>query len=125
MRRPPKPTDAELAILQVLWARGPSTVREVARELGRESAYTTVLKQLQIMAQKQLVDRDESTRSHVYQAVLSEQDTQRRLVADLLNRVFDGSAAQLLMQALASKKASRQELAEIEKLIAKERGGRR
>jgi len=125
MRKPPKPTDAELAILRVLWARGPSTVREVARELGREVAYTTVLKQLQIMAEKHLVDRDESTRSHVYRSVLSEQDTQRRLVADLLNRAFDGSAAQLLMQALASKKASRQELAEIEKLIEKERGGRR
>lgn len=125
MPRPPKPTDAELAILRVLWARGPSTVREVARELGRERAYTTVLKQLQIMADKQLVDRDESTRSHVYQALLSERDTQRRLVADLLNRVFDGSAAQLLMQALASKKATRQELAEIEKLIEKEREGRR
>lgn len=125
MRRPSKPTDAELAILRVLWARGPSTVREVARALGREGAYTTVLKQLQIMAEKRFVDRDESARSHVYQAVASEQDTQRRLVADLLNRVFDGSAARLLMQALASKKASRQELAEIEKLIEKERGGRR
>lgn len=125
MRRPSKPTDAELAILRVLWARGPSTVREVARALGREGAYTTVLKQLQIMAEKRFVDRDESARSHVYQAVASEQDTQRRLVADLLNRVFDGSAARLLMQALASKKASRQELAEIEKLIEKARGGRR
>jgi len=124
MRKPPKPTDAELGILRVLWSRGPSTVREVAHELGRENAYTTVLKQLQIMADKHLVDRDESARSHVYRAALSEHDTQRRLVADLLNRVFDGSAAQLLMQALASKKASRQELAEIEKIIEKERGGR-
>ena len=125
MRTPPKPTDAELAILRVLWLRGPSTVREVARELGRESAYTTILKQLQIMADKRLVTRNESMRSHVYHAARSEQDTQRTLVADLLKRAFDGSAARLLMQALASKKASREELAEIEQLIDKERGGRR
>ena len=125
MKSAPKPTHAELAILRVLWARGPSTVREVARELGRESAYTTVLKQLQIMTDKRLVQRDESMRSHVYAPAFSEQDTQRKLVADLLNRVFNGSPAQLLTQALASKKASRQELAEIEKLIEKERGGRR
>ena len=125
MRTPPKPTDAELAILRVLWLRGPSTVREVARELGRERAYTTILKQLQIMADKRLVTRDESTRSHVYQAARSEGDTQRTLVADLLNRAFEGSAARLLMQALASKKASREEFDEIEQLIDKERGGRR
>jgi BlaI family transcriptional regulator, penicillinase repressor len=125
MRTPPKPTDAELTILRVLWTRGSSTVREVARALGREGAYTTILKQLQIMADKRLVTRDESTRSHVYQAARSEQDTQRTLVADLLNRAFDGSAARLLMQALASRKASREELDEIEELIDKERGGRR
>jgi BlaI family penicillinase repressor len=120
-----KPTNAELAILRVLWSQGPSTVRDVARALGRESAYTTVLKLLQIMVGKRLVRRDESARTHVYEAVSSEHATQRTLVSDLLARAFDGSAARLVMQALASGKASPEELAEIQKLIDKHRGGRR
>ena len=120
-----KPTDAELAILRVLWSRGPSTVRDVARALGRETAYTTILKLLQIMVGKRLVRRDESARTHVYEAVSSEHDTQRKLVTDLLARAFDGSAARLVMQALASGKASPEDLAEIQRLIDKYRGGRR
>jgi predicted transcriptional regulator len=119
-----RPTDAELAILRVLWARGPSTVREVAREMGREGAYTTILKLLQIMTEKRLVRRDESPRTHVYEAAWTQGETQQQLVTDLLDRVFDGSASRLVMQALASKKTSRKELAEIRKLLDQQRGGR-
>ena len=119
-----RPTDAELAILRVLWARGPSTVREVAHELDREGAYTTILKLLQIMTDKGLVRRDESPRTHVYDAALSEGHTQQQLVRDLLDRVFDGSATKLVMQALATKKASRKELDEIRKLLDQHSGGR-
>jgi BlaI family transcriptional regulator, penicillinase repressor len=125
IRRGKKPTDAELAILRVLWARGPSTVREVAQEMGRESAYTTILKLLQIMTDKRLVRRDESPRTHVYEAAWTEGQTQRQFVRDLLERVFDGSATKLMVQALAAKKASRKELAEIRKLLDQQRGGRR
>ncbi len=120
-----KPTDAELGILRVLWARGPSTVREVAREMGRESAYTTILKLLQIMTEKRLVVRDESPRTHVYEAAWTEGETQQQLITDLLDRVFDGSASRLVMQALAAKKTSRKELAEIRRLLDQQRGGRR
>jgi predicted transcriptional regulator len=119
-----KPTDAELGILRVIWARGPSTVRQVAEALGRDDAYTTVLKLLQIMADKGLVTRDESARTHVYTAAHSEQQTQRQLVTDLLQRAFDGSAAKLVLQALSSGKASKEELAEIRRLIDSHRGKR-
>jgi BlaI family transcriptional regulator, penicillinase repressor len=120
-----RPTDAELAILRVLWARGPSTVRQVAEILGRETGYTTVLKLLQIMTEKGLVRRDESARTHVYEAAHSQDQTERQLVADLMDRLFDGSAAKLVLQALASTKTSPEELAEIRKLIDKQRGGSR
>jgi len=120
-----KPTDAELAILRVLWARGPSTVREVAEALGRQTAYTTVLKLLQIMTEKQLVQRDERARTHVYTATDSQDQTQKQLVTDLLHRAFDGSAAKLVLQALAAGKASPEELAEIRKLLDTHRGGRK
>ena len=123
MRR--KPTDAELAILRVLWSRGPSTVRDVHDTLGRDGAYTTILKLLQIMMEKRLVRRNESARTHVYEAAYTEDQTQQQLVIDLLDRVFDGSAAKLVLQALATGKASPEELAEIRKLIEKHRGGRR
>lgn len=113
-----RPTDAELAILRVLWAQGPSTVREVAEEMGREGAYTTVLKLLQIMTDKGLVRRDESARTHVYRAARSERATQRQLVRDLADRAFGGSAGRLVMQALAAKKASPDELAEIRAWLA-------
>jgi predicted transcriptional regulator len=120
-----RPTDAELAILRVLWTRGPSTVRQVAEAIGREVGYTTVLKLMQIMTEKRLVRRDESSRTHVYAAAFSEDQTQRQLVADLLHRVFDGSAAKLVVQALAATKTSPEELAEIRKLLDEKRGGPR
>ena len=120
-----KPTDAELAILRVLWGRGPSTVRQVAETMDRAVGYTTVLKLLQIMTEKGLVVRDESERTHVYEAAYTEDQTQRQLVADLVERAFDGSAAKLVVQALASKKATPEELDEIRKLLNKPRGGAR
>jgi BlaI family transcriptional regulator, penicillinase repressor len=114
-----KPTDAELAILRVLWSRGPSTVRDVAVEMGREGSYTTVLKLLQIMADKGLVRRDEAARSHVYQAAASEDDTQRQLVGDLLHRAFDGAAGKLVLRALEDGKVTPSELTEIRRLLNK------
>jgi BlaI family transcriptional regulator, penicillinase repressor len=119
-----RPTDAELAILRVLWTHGPNTVRRIAEILGRESGYTTVLKLLQIMTEKRLVVRDESERTHVYAAASTEDQTQRQLVADLLDRAFDGSAAKLVLQALSSRKTSRAELDEIRKLLDARSGGR-
>jgi predicted transcriptional regulator len=118
-----KPTDAELAILRVLWVRGPSTVREVAAALGRDGAYTTILKLLQIMADKRLVRRDESARTHVYAAAFSEHQTQRQLVSDLLDRAFGGSASKLVLHALEARKATPEELAEIRRLLDERRGG--
>ena len=124
---PPRPTDAELSILRVLWARGPSTVRQVLETLAEErgTGYTTVLKLLQIMTEKGLVARDESDRTHVYEARYGEADTQRQLVDDLLDRAFGGSAMQLVMSALSSRKTSRKELAEIRRLIEEREGGSR
>ena len=115
----PRPTDAELAILRVLWTRGPSTVRQVHESLVRErpSAYTTALKMLQIMTEKGLVERDESDRTHIYRARLSEEQTQQQLVGDLLDRAFGGSASKLVMQALATTRATPDELREIRQLI--------
>ena len=124
---PPRPTDAELAILRVLWSRGPSTVRQVYDVVAdsRARVYTTVLKLLQIMTEKRLVRRDESSRTHVYEAAFSQDHTERQLVTDLLDRVFDGSAAKLVLQALAATKAGPEELDEIKKLIAAKTGGPR
>jgi predicted transcriptional regulator len=114
-----RPTDAELAILRVLWSRGPSTVRQVHEALSRdrETGYTTVLKLMQIMTEKGLVERDESERTHVYQARFTQEATQQRLVSDLLDKAFGGSASQLVMQALAAKPASADELAQIRRLL--------
>ena len=120
-----KPTDGELAILRVLWTRGPSTVRQIGETLGREVGYTTVLKLLQIMTEKQLVVRDESARTHIYAPAYTEDQTQRQLVTDLMDRAFDGSAAKLVLQALSSTKASPEELAEIKKLLDSKLGGSR
>jgi len=119
------PTDAELEILTVLWDRGPSTVRQIAEVLGRTDAYTTVLKLLQIMTDKRLVSRRESGRLHVYTAASSRDQTQRHLVRDLLRRAFDGSAAQLVLRALSTGKATPEELDEIRKLLDARRGERR
>jgi BlaI family transcriptional regulator, penicillinase repressor len=115
----PMPTDAELAILRVLWNRGPSTVRQVHDLIIDEQpiGYTTVLKLMQIMTEKGLVVRDERQRAHIYRTRLTEQKTQRQLLADLLDRAFEGSAPKLVMQALTTKKASPDELAAIRQLL--------
>ncbi len=117
--RLPKPTEAELVILRVLWRLGPSTVRQVWEQIGPEqqTGYTTALKLMQIMFEKGLVERDETQRSHVYRAKRTEEQTQRQVVGHLLERLFSGSAPKLVMQALAMKKASPAELAAIRKLL--------
>ncbi|HET7695979.1 MAG TPA: BlaI/MecI/CopY family transcriptional regulator [Vicinamibacterales bacterium] len=122
----PKPTDAELAILRILWDRGPSTVRQVHEILAAErtAAYTTALKLLQIMTEKGLVERDERDRTHIYRARLSEEVTQRQLLRDLLERAFGGSSGKLVMQALATKRASAEELRDIRKAIDSARNDR-
>ena len=121
----PRPTDAELAILNVLWAQGACTVRDVHERLSqeRDMGYTTVLKLMQIMFDKGLVTRDDSQRSHVYKARQKEQTTQRMLVTDLLTRAFGGSTEKLVMQALSAKKATKEELAEIRRLLNELEGG--
>jgi BlaI family transcriptional regulator, penicillinase repressor len=123
----PRPTPGELEILRVLWDRGPSTVREVQDALGAErgAGYTTVLKLLQIMAEKDLVRRDESARAHVYAARLPETQTQRQLVRDLVDRAFGGSAAQLVVQALSGRRASAEEIERIRRLLDEIEGGKR
>ena len=119
----PKPTEAELQILQVLWQRGPSTVREVLDELGSRTAYTTVLKLMQIMTDKGLVVRDERERTHIYRPVQPEAHTQKRLAADLMQRAFGGSARKLIAAALSSRRATPAELEEIRRLIDEIKGG--
>lgn len=115
----PRPTESELEILQVLWRRGPSTVRDVLDDLAdeRERVYTTVLKLLQIMHEKGLVERDDRRRTHVYAAAVERAPTERAMLADLADRVFDGSAARLAMRALATKRASPEELAEVRRML--------
>lgn len=114
-----KPTDAELEILTVLWSRGPATVRDIHEVVAKRKStqYTTVLKLLQIMAEKGLVRRDEKQRAHVYEAACSREWTQKQLAGDLLQRAFNGSAARLLQGALSARKASKAELDEIRKLL--------
>jgi len=123
----PRPTDAELAILRVLWERGPSTVRQVFEVLSaeRELGYTTVLKMLQIMHEKGLVQRDVTDRTHVFSTSETQVQTQRHLLDDLLDKAFGGSSLSLVMQALATRRASREELAEIRKLLDLAEGGKR
>lgn len=118
-RATPHATDAELEILQILWQRGPSTVRQVQDALTaiRPTGYTTVLKLLQIMTEKDLVRRDESERAHVYEAAVAEAEVQEEIVGDLLDRVFSGSAAQLVSRALSAKPASSDELDAIQRLL--------
>ena len=117
---PPRPTDAELTILRVLWTKGPSTVRQVHEVLasGHAPGYTTVLKLLQIMTDKGLATREPLGLQHVYTARRTQQDTQRQLVRDLLDRAFGGSTSQLVMQALATNAATPGELREIRRLLA-------
>jgi predicted transcriptional regulator len=121
MTTPRRPTPAELEILRLLWEFGPSTVREVQGriEQQRPAGYTTVLKLLQIMTEKDLVRRDESARAHVYSARAPEDQTQRQLVGDFLDRVFGGSATKLVMHALSARKTSPEELARIRELLDK------
>src|ERR1700733_6533431 len=120
MKRPvQKPTASELEILHVLWARGPSTVREVHASLQQKRAmgYTSVLKFLQIMTTKGTVRRNETQRAHVYEACLPAEQTKRQLAGDMLQRVFEGSASQLMMHALAGRRASREEIEELRQLL--------
>jgi BlaI family transcriptional regulator, penicillinase repressor len=125
-RQLPRPTDAELAILRVLWERGPATVRQVHEALAdRETGYTTTLKLMQIMADKGLVTRDESARTHVYAARVSQEQTQRQLVNDLVDRAFGGSAAELVLRALSDARTSAEDLREIRKLIDEAKEERR
>src|SRR5216110_906713 len=126
-RLPPRPTDAELAILRVLWRRGPSTVRDVHEVLNTDGAtgYTTILKMLQIMTEKGLVVRDETQRAHIYESAYSEQKTQRQLLSDLADRAFGGSAAKLVVQALSGRKATAEELTAIRELLERLEGDSR
>jgi predicted transcriptional regulator len=119
-----RPTDAELAILRVLWARGPCTVRQVHDILSadREFAYTTTLKLLQLMTDKGVAVRQEEGRVHLYRAAAAQEETQRHLIRDLLDRAFGGSASQLVMQALAARPASAAELREIRRLLKEHEG---
>jgi BlaI family penicillinase repressor len=122
---PPHPTDAELDILAALWRLGPATVREVHEALASDTGYTTTLKQMQLMTEKGLLTRSERFRSHVYTARAPKEQTQRQVAGELLSRVFNGSAASLVMGALSAKPASRQDLAEIRKMLdayAKKKG---
>lgn len=116
---PPRPTAAELEILTVLWSRGASTVRDVHEAIAtrKPTQYTTVLKLLQIMAEKGIVQRNEAARAHLYRATHPMEWTQRQLAGDLLERAFGGSAKSLVMGALAARKTSKKELAEIRKLL--------
>ena len=120
----PLPTDAELDILAALWRLGPATVREVHQALGKESGYTTTLKQMQLMTEKGLLVRSERFRSHVYEPSAPKERTQKEIAGDLLKRAFDGSAKSLVMGALAAQPASREELAEIRKLLDEFQRGR-
>jgi BlaI family penicillinase repressor len=123
----PRPTDAELEILTVLWSRGSATVRQVHECVcaRKPTQYTTVLKMLQIMAEKGLVRRDEKQRAHIYQAARPREWTQRQLAGDLLQRAFDGSARSLLVGALSAQKASKKELSELHRLLEEYEKGTR
>ena len=121
----PLPTGAEIDILAVLWRLGPATVREVHEELGKDNGYTTTLKQMQLMTGKGLLVRSERFRSHVYEAGVPKEQTQKQIAGDLLKRAFDGSAASLVMGALSAQPASSEEMADIRKMLekfAKEKG---
>ena len=121
-----RPTKLELAILKVLWEAGPRSVREIQGILNesKPTGYTTVLKMLQIMTEKGLVERDETVRPQIYRAKYSQEQTQRHLVSDLLQRAFGGSVKALVMHALATKKSSAEELKAIEKLLDRFEGGK-
>ena len=116
--KPPQPTDAELEILQVLWTRGPSTVRDIHEALATKNVrYTTVLKTMQVMHEKGLLDRDDSERSHVYTASLKQAATQRQLVREFMDRVFDGATEQLVLHALNARGITPEEIAGIRRML--------
>jgi predicted transcriptional regulator len=121
----PRPTDAELEILTVLWSIGPATVREVYDVISRRrtAQYSTILKFMQIMADKGLVRRDEKQRAHIYEPAKPREWTQRQLAKDLLQRAFGGSAKALLVGALSAQKATPEELAEMRELLEERRKG--
>jgi predicted transcriptional regulator len=113
-----RPTDSELAILNILWRTGPCSVREVWKRLGKKTGYTTALKTMQIMLEKGLVKRDERTFSHIYEAAAPERETQEKLVSGLIDRAFNGSASQLVLRALSAKQVPATELRAIRELLA-------
>ncbi|OQP65626.1 BlaI/MecI/CopY family transcriptional regulator [Niastella populi] len=114
-----KPTESELEILQILWKKGNASVREVHEELlqTKEAGYTTTLKLMQIMHEKGLVKRDDSIKTHIYQAAVSKEKTQKHLLNKMIDTVFGGSPGELVMQALGNHKASAEELEEIQKIL--------
>jgi predicted transcriptional regulator len=119
------PTEAELEILNILWTLGPSTVRDVHTASAKDTGYTTILKQMQVMAEKGLLSRSEQYRSHVYEARIAKEQTQRQLTRSLMQRAFDGSAKNLVLGALSSQKVSAKDLAEIRRMLDEyERGSR-
>jgi predicted transcriptional regulator len=120
-KKTPGPTERELAILGVLWVRGPSTVRDVHEALqhGEETGYTTTLKLMQIMVEKGLLVREDDGKRHIYRPALSEEKTQKQLLGDLLDKVFAGSAEKLVMRALAARKVSAKELQRIREMLDK------
>lgn len=120
MTKQNKPTAAELEILAVLWEMGSATVKEVHEKLNenKPTTYTTVLKFLQIMTEKGLVERDDANKAHIYRAATTQEQTQKTLVSDLLEKAFRGSALRLVQHILETKPASANELAEIRKMIA-------
>jgi BlaI family transcriptional regulator, penicillinase repressor len=122
-----RPTEGELGILQVLWESGPRSVRDIQQILNqsRPTGYTTVLKLLQIMTDKGLVERDESQRPQIYRPRYSREQTQRQLLRDLMNRAFGGSMKALVLQALATKRSTPEELAAMEKLLDRYEGGKK
>jgi BlaI family penicillinase repressor len=124
---PPRPTDAELELLTVLWSIGPATVRDVYNVISRRrpAQYSTVLKFMQIMAEKGLVRRDERQRAHIYEAARSRERTQQQLAGDLLERAFSGSAKALLIGTLSARKATKKELTEMRKLLDEYRKGKK
>ncbi|HEY0303944.1 MAG TPA: BlaI/MecI/CopY family transcriptional regulator [Longimicrobiales bacterium] len=128
MTQPPVPTNAELEILGILWQHGPQTVKQVHEFIRetRDVGYTTVLKLMQLMTEKGLLERDESERSHVYATLVPEKNVKRKLVSDLVDRAFAGSAASLVQQLLSAKRASPEELDEIRAILDehKKRGGK-
>jgi BlaI family penicillinase repressor len=122
-----QPTEVELLILSILWEQGPSTARQIHNRLAeeRDTNYSTSVKMLSVMLDKQLVKRDESVRPQIFRPAASQERTQKRMLKDLIQRAYDGSAGSLVLQALASQKASPEELAEIRSLLSEMEGGER